>query len=172
MTRRPTEFASSTFSVKVNRWPFLDGRRVTRGLGEEAVRLIRERLAQGRQESGQPLPPYSDTYRTELRRANEGTRRDMQLSGSLLKALTVLQVRRNSVSVGWPRTTRSPNVIRQKGGTKIGRGRGQTHRAIVRRLTQGDANTRPRGILGLTKGDRAKLARWLRTKKRLILRVR
>ncbi len=170
--KRPTSFASPNFSVKVNRWPFFDGRRVTRQLGRQAVKLIQARLRKGRQADGSPLPPYSDVYRAELAAAGAGTRRDLELSGRLVEALKVLRSRRNSVTVGWGRTSKSPNTIRYKGGLIQGKGGGQRHRAIVKRLTRGDANTQPREVLGLTKSDRKALVKWLKARRQYILRVR
>jgi len=172
MTRRPSQFASPNFSVKVNRWPILDGRRVTKAFGKEAVKLIKARLKRGKQADGTPLPPYSDQYEAELRRSGASTKRDLSLSGSLVDSIRVLKSGRNSATVGWNNRTRSKNVIRADGGLLTGRGPGQKHRDIVKRLAQGTRNTAPREILGLTKADRKRLAKWLKARRAWILRVR
>jgi phage gpG-like protein len=169
MPTRPTNFVSPNFSVKVNRWPVIDGRRITRAFGKEAARLIRERISKGRQASGAPLPPYSDIYEAELRRSGASTKRDLSLSGSLVRNIRTLKTGRNYAVVGWNNRSRSPNVIRADGGLLTGRGKGQKHRDIVKRLAAGPP---ARQILGLTKSDKRRLAKWLRARRAWILRVR
>lgn len=166
MSSRPTGFQSPNFKLKVNKWPTLSAQPIVKAFGDQAVRLIQERLRAGKQGTGAPLPKYSDVYSTELRRAGQGTRRDMELSGSLVRSIKRLRVqpffRPTTAVVGWDSNSRSPNTVRTKGGTHVGRGSGQKHRAIVQRLARGHGTTQPRQVLGITQGDHKRLARWLK----------
>jgi len=163
---KPQNQTSANFKLTVKKWPKVEPHRIMADFGDVAVRIIRKRAqGNGRQSDGSPLAPYKDDYRKELRKANEGTRRDLTLSGKLWKAFRVLRVRLEQVVIGWSSSTRSPNTVRTKGGTHVGRGAGQRHVDIIRRLEHGTPNMEPRPFFGISKSDRKKLARWLQQKK-------
>ena len=170
---RPGSFSSPEFKIRVNRWPVLTAHKVIRAFGDEAIRLIQARAAAGKQADGSPLPAYSTVYAQGLRKTGEGTRRDLKLSGELMRSLKRLGVRPvirpTTVKIGWDARSRSPNVVRTSGGTHIGNGAGQRHRAIVQRLSRGQGATQPRKILGITQADHRRLGQWLKKRSSSLL---
>ena len=168
--KRPDDVSADNFSMTVRAWPVaMPTRRLVKGLGNKAVQLIQKRLRGGHQGDGSRLPAYSDAYLDDLRRAGAGTRRDLQLSGSLVKNIRRLSVTRTAATVGWKSSSRSPNVMRLRGHLMQGSGSGQRHHDIVRRLSKGTANTEGRQILGVTKADKSRLSKWLKARSRQLI---
>lgn len=163
---KPNDFVSSHFKIKYRRWPVFSARGIMGKFGEEAVRLIRLRVARGKQSDGSPMPAYDPEYRSGKKSIGT-TKRNSSLTGATMESLRVLKRRKDSVKIGWGRTSSRRVYFTGDGRLITSRGKVK-HRAIVERLARG-AHGPKRQILGITKADHARLARWLRDRKKQLV---
>ena len=80
----------------------------TRAMGEEALLLIRQRTAAGRDYQGAAFTPYSEAYAVKKGTFLAGvpfasTRVDLTLSGDMLGNMHVLEATEDHVTLGWVR---------------------------------------------------------------------
>lgn len=79
----------------------LTSREVMREVGLLARQRIYERTTGGQDMHGQAFKPYSQSYQTAKARELGSTGVNLQVSGAMLNALTIIEVTDHSVTLGF-----------------------------------------------------------------------
>lgn len=79
----------------------LVGRAELREAGLLAIERIRRRTARGQDANGQAFEPYSPGYRERKAKELDAAGVNLQVSGAMLNALSVIDVTETSVTIGF-----------------------------------------------------------------------
>jgi hypothetical protein len=72
-----------------------------KAIGLLAIQRIWTRTKQGRDVDGRPFAPYADGYEKQRTDAGRPSRPDLQVSGEMLRAMTVTDITPQSVTIGF-----------------------------------------------------------------------
>lgn len=82
----------------------LTDKALMREVGQMAIRAIQARTRQGRDVKGQSFAPYSPAYEKRKADAGVGTGTvNLTVSGDMLNALQIVELKDDSVTLGWLR---------------------------------------------------------------------